>query len=189
MLLGRATVISHEVLAAAKQAKTLFHRNSPAFQQAVSSTFAGLDAESVKATEDAVFRRAANGTGFWRCALSTNMNELRFLMCPYAEESATLREFFSKNYNDLKYHNPLLPMLVREHVNFEPKLVARFDYAYEVVVPVSGFTTPMLWETLFYFNHLGKGQRRSPESLPIDNDWIVNKPIVSVKISNPPISE
>ena len=90
MLLGKASIIAPEFISAAKQAKTLFPRNAPAFKEAVLKSIPSVKTEEVDEAQALILKQAATGSGFWKAELSTNINELRFLISP-KEESATLR--------------------------------------------------------------------------------------------------
>eukprot|EP00301_Raphidiophrys_heterophryoidea_P008538 c1314_g1_i1.p1 GENE.c1314_g1_i1~~c1314_g1_i1.p1 ORF type:complete len:217 (-),score=55.05 c1314_g1_i1:184-774(-) len=127
------------------------------------------------------------GTGFWRCGLTRNMNELRFILCVNSESSSTLRKFVGQEYDDLKYHNPYLPIMIREGPEVEPKIVARFDYGNEIVIPVTGFTPAMLWETIHLLNTRGKLQDHRTPASKLFQDFIVDRPAALYKLANPPL--
>eukprot|EP00299_Pterocystis_sp_00344_P008283 c3075_g1_i1.p1 GENE.c3075_g1_i1~~c3075_g1_i1.p1 ORF type:complete len:211 (-),score=32.23 c3075_g1_i1:66-698(-) len=193
-------IVSAQTLARAKQAGTLFAVGSNTLQDMLKPElnlnntldrriYDNLPSfwENSQKAGFPLFPHMSLGTGLWRASLSKNMNELRFLCCPVSSSSATLRDFIVKEHADLKYHNPLLPMLVREADYIEPKIVARYDYGQEMVVPVEGFSTRMLWETLYLLNLRGETQlERSAESYPF-KDFVVNRPEFTFKIGNLPV--
>ncbi|KAF2404379.1 NADH dehydrogenase, alpha subcomplex, subunit 2 [Trichodelitschia bisporula] len=66
------------------------------------------------------------------------LKELRFHLCQTSEHSAAARSFLLRSYPTMKKHNPVTPILIREALDVQPKVWARFEYGKEKVVPLSG---------------------------------------------------
>eukprot|EP00298_Acanthocystis_sp_HF-20_P008182 c17524_g1_i1.p1 GENE.c17524_g1_i1~~c17524_g1_i1.p1 ORF type:complete len:221 (+),score=76.40 c17524_g1_i1:38-664(+) len=203
-LIGTYRRPSAEVLKNIKEAKTLFRFDPEQVESAMRASREktyGKNSPKLKETEGVAKRvrekqeageiislRLSDGKGLWRTELSKNMNEIRFVYDPSKPESLPLRNFVHENYDDLKYHNPKLPILVREYHGVEPTMTARYDFACELEIPVTDFSKRMLWESLYALNARGKVQgERSAESAPPTN-YIVNRPFIADPIANPPIS-
>ena len=63
----------------------------------------------------------------WRTALSTNIKELRFILCQTSPSSQGVRDFITNNYTSLKTIHPQFPIIVRECANSEPNVMARYS--------------------------------------------------------------
>eukprot|EP00457_Paulinella_chromatophora_P028275 gb/GEZN01034739.1/.p1 GENE.gb/GEZN01034739.1/~~gb/GEZN01034739.1/.p1 ORF type:complete len:106 (-),score=12.95 gb/GEZN01034739.1/:70-360(-) len=76
----------------------------------------------------------------WQKGLSKVVQELRWQYCQKGASSTGMREFVAKNYCETKEANPTLPILVRENIGIEPRLIARYDFGKELSVTVSGMS-------------------------------------------------
>ncbi|KAJ5612248.1 hypothetical protein N7510_005442 [Penicillium lagena] len=54
------------------------------------------------------------------------LKELRFLFCHTSEQSAPTRTFLNRAYPTMKKHNPHTPIMMREAMDTEPRVFARY---------------------------------------------------------------
>ncbi|KAI9838921.1 MAG: hypothetical protein M1819_004129 [Sarea resinae] len=59
-------------------------------------------------------------------AFTSTLKELRFLFCQTSEQSSALRSFLTRAYPTMKKNNPQTPILLREALQTEPKVYARY---------------------------------------------------------------
>lgn len=59
-----------------------------------------------------------------------------------------MRDFVLSSYQELKKANPKLPILVRESMQAEAKLTARYDFGTETAVSVDGMDKTEISKTL-----------------------------------------
>merc|ERR1711920_94194 len=109
----------------------------------------------------------------WRAQISRNLREIRIVCAQQAENSKGVRQFFDKNYHELKMLNPSTPMFYREMSEISPFLYARYDWGKEKKVDVSDMTDKEVTEQLKQLVELGKTMPKSAES-----DVILDAPIV-----------
>mmetsp|Transcript_126406 Transcript_126406/g.188630 ORF Transcript_126406/g.188630 Transcript_126406/m.188630 type:complete len:123 (+) Transcript_126406:22-390(+) len=64
----------------------------------------------------------------WLARMSTNIQELRIIMCPKGEGSAGMREFLQNRYHWIKALNPKLPILVRTGETAQANMYCRYDF-------------------------------------------------------------
>lgn len=80
--------------------------------------------------------------------LSPYLKELRFHLCQNSQESSGIREFIQKHYVPIKKTNPLLPILIRECRNVEPKVIARYEFGKESSVSVKNFGSDKILDAI-----------------------------------------
>ncbi|KAK8240570.1 thioredoxin-like protein [Phyllosticta capitalensis] len=71
-------------------------------------------------------------------AFSSAVKELRFALCQSSDASAATRKFLLRAYPTMKKHNPETPIMIREALNVEPKVYARYELGREKMVPLKG---------------------------------------------------
>jgi NADH dehydrogenase (ubiquinone) 1 alpha subcomplex subunit 2 len=67
----------------------------------------------------------------WRSEISKSVRELRFVFCQTSPASKGVRQFVQNNYLDIKEKNPNFPFIVRECLNAQPTVMARYDFGVE----------------------------------------------------------
>jgi NADH dehydrogenase (ubiquinone) 1 alpha subcomplex subunit 2 len=112
----------------------------------------------------------------WRGRLSRNMQELRFAFCPRGASSEGSRAFLQNNYAELKLLNPGLPMLVRDGLDFEPRVYARYDRGVETHIDVTNMTEENISKAIEQLCKQGETMPRSDESVPHDADVVQHYP-------------
>ncbi|TNV72828.1 hypothetical protein FGO68_gene6568 [Halteria grandinella] len=76
----------------------------------------------------------------WRTDISKNVRELRFIFCQTSQHSKGVRGFVQNNYLDIKEKNPETPFIVRECLNAQPTVMARYDFGVEKRVYVNNLS-------------------------------------------------
>ncbi|KAF2083161.1 NADH dehydrogenase, alpha subcomplex, subunit 2 [Saccharata proteae CBS 121410] len=71
-------------------------------------------------------------------AFTNSLKEVRFLLCQTSEHSAAARNFLLRTYPTMKKHNPHTPIMIREALNVEPKVYARYEFGKEKMLPLKG---------------------------------------------------
>ncbi|KAI9722562.1 MAG: hypothetical protein M1828_004557 [Chrysothrix sp. TS-e1954] len=71
-------------------------------------------------------------------AFTKGLKEVRFHLCQSSEHSAATRAFLTRAYPTMKRANPHTPILIREALDVEPKVWARYEYGTEKMQPLSG---------------------------------------------------
>jgi len=74
----------------------------------------------------------------WRALLSTVFQELRITYCVESPKSFGVKNFFHKNYAELKLLNPRLPIALRSAPKAEAKIIARYTWGIERMVKLDG---------------------------------------------------
>ncbi|KAM0706811.1 hypothetical protein Q7P35_006141 [Cladosporium inversicolor] len=69
---------------------------------------------------------------------SKALKELRFLHCQTSEHSNAVRSFLTRAYPTMKHHNPHTPIMIREALNTQPRVFARYEFGREQVEELSG---------------------------------------------------
>jgi len=57
----------------------------------------------------------------------------------------TIRSFLVRAYPTMKAKNPHTPIMIREAMDIEPKVWARFEYGKEKMVPLKGQSQPRIY--------------------------------------------
>ena len=95
------------------------------------------------------------------------LKELRVHVCQKAVASQGTRQFLEKYYGDVKKQNPKLPILVREAVNVQPKIWARYESGVERSFDLTGKSSD---EVFVIFKTVAESTRlEKPEHFRIDN--------------------
>ncbi|EOD44805.1 hypothetical protein GTA08_BOTSDO07703 [Neofusicoccum parvum] len=71
-------------------------------------------------------------------AFSSAVKELRFALCQSSSHSAAARNFLLRAYPTMKKHNPHTPILIREALDVEPRVYARYEFGKEKMLPLKG---------------------------------------------------
>ncbi|KAF2430323.1 NADH dehydrogenase, alpha subcomplex, subunit 2 [Tothia fuscella] len=71
-------------------------------------------------------------------AFATGLKELRFHLCQTSEHSAAARQFLIRTYPTMKKHNPHTPIMIREALDIQPKVWARYEFGKEKMLPLNG---------------------------------------------------
>ncbi|CZT16840.1 probable NADH2 dehydrogenase (ubiquinone) 10.5K chain [Ramularia collo-cygni] len=71
-------------------------------------------------------------------AFSKSIKELRFLHCQTSEHSNAVRSFLTRAYPTMKKNNPYTPIMIREAMNTEPRVYARYEFGVEKVADLKG---------------------------------------------------
>ncbi|EEQ30256.1 NADH-ubiquinone oxidoreductase 1 subunit [Microsporum canis CBS 113480] len=61
-----------------------------------------------------------------RYAFNTGLKELRFLFCHSSAHGDATRAFLKRAYPTMKKNNPSVPILIREALDVEPRVFARY---------------------------------------------------------------
>jgi len=64
--------------------------------------------------------------------------EMKTNRCVKANVCLLIRSFLVRAYPTMKAKNPHTPILIREAMDIEPKVWARFEYGKETKVPLKG---------------------------------------------------
>ncbi|KAI8798651.1 NADH dehydrogenase [ubiquinone] 1 alpha subcomplex subunit 2 [Biomphalaria glabrata] len=72
--------------------------------------------------------------------IGSHLKELRFHLCLKSASSKGIREYLESNYVGLKKQNPKFPFLVREALNVQPKVYARYELGKESSLPLTNMT-------------------------------------------------
>merc|ERR1711977_802317 len=71
-------------------------------------------------------------------AFAQGLKELRFHLCQKSDHSAAARQFLLRTYPTMKKHNPHTPILIREALDVQPKVWARYEYGKEKAIELNG---------------------------------------------------
>ncbi|KAF2839898.1 NADH dehydrogenase, alpha subcomplex, subunit 2 [Patellaria atrata CBS 101060] len=71
-------------------------------------------------------------------AFTQSLRELRFLLCQTSDHSAATRSFLTRTYPTMKKHNPHTPIMIREALNVQPVVYARYEFGKEKKVSLDG---------------------------------------------------
>ncbi|RMZ20389.1 hypothetical protein D0859_15609 [Hortaea werneckii] len=74
---------------------------------------------------------------------SKALKELRFHHCQTSDHSNAIRSFLTRAYPTMKQHNPHTPILIREAMNIQPRVFARYEFGKEKMADLQG-----MWERL-----------------------------------------
>ncbi|EZF29802.1 hypothetical protein H109_06221 [Trichophyton interdigitale MR816] len=66
-----------------------------------------------------------------RYAFNTGLRELRFLFCHSSTHGDATRAFLKRAYPTMKKNNPSVPILIREALDVEPRVFARYEFGKE----------------------------------------------------------
>ncbi|KAM5443222.1 hypothetical protein MferCBS31731_001539 [Microsporum ferrugineum] len=66
-----------------------------------------------------------------RYAFNTGLKELRFLFCHSSAHGDATRAFLKRAYPTMKKNNPSIPILIREALDVEPRVFARYEFGKE----------------------------------------------------------
>jgi len=69
--------------------------------------------------------------------LTKHVRELRLHLCQTSPASLGARTFVEQNYVEVKRNNPDLPILIRECSGVQPRIIARYDYGVEKMLPLN----------------------------------------------------
>ncbi|RMX74405.1 hypothetical protein D0869_12632 [Hortaea werneckii] len=72
---------------------------------------------------------------------SKALKELRFHHCQTSDHSNAIRSFLTRAYPTMKHHNPHTPILIREAMNIQPRVFARYEFGKEKMADLQG-----MWE-------------------------------------------
>ncbi|QSS63158.1 NADH-ubiquinone oxidoreductase [Histoplasma capsulatum] len=61
-----------------------------------------------------------------RYAFNKSLKELRFLFCNSSPHSDATRAFLKRAYPTMKKNNPFIPIMMREALDTEPRVFARY---------------------------------------------------------------
>ncbi|KAF3490700.1 NADH-ubiquinone oxidoreductase 1 subunit [Arthroderma uncinatum] len=75
-----------------------------------------------------------------RYAFSTGLKELRFLFCHSSAHGDATRTFLKRAYPTMKKNNPSTPILIREALDIEPRVFARYEFGKEKQETLLGLT-------------------------------------------------
>ncbi|KAK2747153.1 hypothetical protein FQN57_002410 [Myotisia sp. PD_48] len=75
-----------------------------------------------------------------RYAFNTTVKELRFLLCHSSAHGDATRAFLKRAYPTMKKNNPHTHILMREALDIEPRVFARYEFGKEKQVPLLGLT-------------------------------------------------
>ncbi|RMY73427.1 hypothetical protein D0862_14290 [Hortaea werneckii] len=74
---------------------------------------------------------------------SKALKELRFHHCQTSDHSNAIRSFLTRAYPTMKHHNPHTPILIREAMNIQPRVFARYEFGKEKMADLQG-----MWDRL-----------------------------------------
>merc|ERR1712217_299120 len=63
---------------------------------------------------------------------------LRFHHCQTSDHSNAIRSFLTRAYPTMKHHNPHTPILIREAMNIQPRVFARYEFGKEKMADLQG---------------------------------------------------
>eukprot|EP01125_Pyxidicula_operculata_P021858 TRINITY_DN8706_c0_g1_i1.p1 TRINITY_DN8706_c0_g1~~TRINITY_DN8706_c0_g1_i1.p1 ORF type:complete len:134 (+),score=34.58 TRINITY_DN8706_c0_g1_i1:23-424(+) len=117
----------------------------------------------------------------WLARLSTNMQEVRLVLCARSESSRGARLFIEKNYQQIKRLNPKLPFHVRHGIDVSPRIIARYDYGGEAHRELANLSEEEIKLQLKELVELGAVALKADvypwqESVPKDEDVIPYDP-------------
>ncbi|PGH10551.1 hypothetical protein AJ80_07497 [Polytolypa hystricis UAMH7299] len=75
-----------------------------------------------------------------RYAFSKSLKEVRFLFCHTSSHSDATRVFLKRAYPTMKRNNPFTPVLMREALDIEPRVFARYEFGKERQESLAGLT-------------------------------------------------
>eukprot|EP01087_Luapelamoeba_hula_P023807 TRINITY_DN8837_c0_g1_i1.p2 TRINITY_DN8837_c0_g1~~TRINITY_DN8837_c0_g1_i1.p2 ORF type:complete len:122 (-),score=16.61 TRINITY_DN8837_c0_g1_i1:133-498(-) len=108
----------------------------------------------------------------WRARLSTNMQEMRFHVCPTSASSQGTRDFLTSNWASFRMLNPRFPIFVRDATGLKASVLVRYDWNVEKRVDVEGYSKEQLETTIKELVEQGTTMDRSLESSPKDRDIV-----------------
>ncbi|ODH45428.1 hypothetical protein ACO22_00155 [Paracoccidioides brasiliensis] len=73
-----------------------------------------------------------------RYAFNKSVRELRFLFCNTSAHSDATRAFLKRAYPTMKKNNPYIPIMMREALDTEPRVFARYEMGVEKQEPLLG---------------------------------------------------
>ncbi|RMX92888.1 hypothetical protein D0868_13161 [Hortaea werneckii] len=79
---------------------------------------------------------------------SKALKELRFHHCQTSDHSNAIRSFLTRAYPTMKHHNPHTPILIREAMNIQPRVFARYEFGKEKMADLQGMWERRLRERL-----------------------------------------
>ncbi|GAB7352603.1 hypothetical protein MBLNU459_g2983t1 [Dothideomycetes sp. NU459] len=71
-------------------------------------------------------------------AFTKALKEVRFHHCQTSDHSAALRSFLTRAYPTMKKNNPHTPIMIREALNVEPRVYARYEFGKEKMESLAG---------------------------------------------------
>ncbi|KAL2042729.1 hypothetical protein N7G274_004488 [Stereocaulon virgatum] len=79
-------------------------------------------------------------------AFTKSLREVRFLFCQTSEHSAATRSFLTRAYPTMKKNNPHTPIMLREALDTQPRIFARYELGREKQESLSGLTDKQIEE-------------------------------------------
>mmetsp|Transcript_21200 Transcript_21200/g.23732 ORF Transcript_21200/g.23732 Transcript_21200/m.23732 type:complete len:229 (-) Transcript_21200:361-1047(-) len=70
----------------------------------------------------------------WKAGLSRYLPAMRFFACPNSPSSVGVRDFYLKNYQELKSLNPNFPLLMRTSANCMPAVTTELEWTTDHVL-------------------------------------------------------
>lgn len=81
-------------------------------------------------------------------AFTKSLKEVRFLFCQTSDHGAATRSFLLRAYPTMKKNNPHTPIMLREALNTEPMVYARYEYGKEKKESLSGLNDKEIEERI-----------------------------------------
>ncbi|KAL2050373.1 hypothetical protein ABVK25_009345 [Lepraria finkii] len=79
-------------------------------------------------------------------AFTKSLREVRFLFCQSSEHSAATRSFLTRAYPTMKKNNPHTPIMLREALDTQPRIFARYELGKEKQESLNGLTDKQIEE-------------------------------------------
>ncbi|KAK0507282.1 hypothetical protein JMJ35_010320 [Cladonia borealis] len=79
-------------------------------------------------------------------AFTKSLKEVRFLFCQTSEHSAATRSFLTRAYPTMKKNNPYTPIMLREALDTQPRVFARYELGKEKQESLSGLNDKQIEE-------------------------------------------
>lgn len=80
----------------------------------------------------------------WRVGLGRGLRSVKVMACPTSPSSAAARAFWDAHVATVKHLHPEFGFLLRAAPELEPYLVAEYDLAYKVKVPLVGMSVAQI---------------------------------------------
>ena len=84
----------------------------------------------------------------WRVGLGRGLRSVKVMACPTSPSSAAARGFWDAHVAAVKHLHPEFGFLLRAAPSLEPYLVAEYDLAYKVKVPLAGMSVAQIEQKL-----------------------------------------
>ncbi|RMY45423.1 hypothetical protein D0865_09921 [Hortaea werneckii] len=114
-----------------------------------------------------VFSKALKELRFHHCQTSDHSNAIRRRRTDTSSSHDANRSFLTRAYPTMKHHNPHTPILIREAMNIQPRVFARYEFGKEKMADLQGMWEGEMerWREAFMSREVGRESGKIARSM------------------------